>query len=66
MRREFFRARPDEVREILARLDASIIKWVDEPEALEWRQSQKARRPETESTPPLVSNNAVPREGGTG
>lgn len=66
MRREFFRARPDEVREILTRLDASIIKWVDEPEALEWRQSQQARRPETESMPPLASNNAVPGEGGTG
>jgi chromosome segregation ATPase len=44
MRREFFRAHPAEVRDILARLDASIVRWVDEPEALEWRQSQQARR----------------------
>ena len=26
------------------RLDASIVEWVDEPEALEWRQSQQTRR----------------------
>ncbi len=44
MRREFFRARPAEVRDILTRLDASIVEWVDEPEALEWRQSQQTRR----------------------
>jgi Meiotically up-regulated gene 113 len=44
MRREFFRARPAEVRDILTRLDASIVEWVDEPEALEWRQRQQARR----------------------
>jgi hypothetical protein len=44
MRRDFFRVRPAEVRDILARLDASIVKWVDEPEALEWRQSQQTRR----------------------
>jgi hypothetical protein len=44
MRREFFRARPAEVRDILTRLDASIVEWIDEPEALEWRQSQQARR----------------------
>ncbi len=43
MRREFFRARPAEIRDILTRLDASIVEWVDEPEALEWRQSQQAR-----------------------
>lgn len=39
MRREFFRARSDEVRDVLARLDASIVAWVDEPEAVEWRQA---------------------------
>ena len=44
MRREFFRAQPAEVRDILTRLDASIVEWVDEPEALEWRQSQQTRR----------------------
>jgi seryl-tRNA synthetase len=50
LRREFFRARPAEVRDLLTRLDASIVEWVDEPEALEWRQSQQARRgPSTSS-----------------
>jgi len=44
MRREFFRARPSEVRDILTRIDASIVTWVDEPEALEWRQSEQARQ----------------------
>jgi hypothetical protein len=44
MRREFFRARPTEVRDILTRLDASIVEWIDEPEALEWRQSLQVRR----------------------
>jgi hypothetical protein len=44
LRREFFRARPAEVRDILTRLDASIVEWAGEPEALEWRQSQQARR----------------------
>jgi seryl-tRNA synthetase len=43
-RREFFRARPDEVRELLLRLDASIVQWVEQPEALEWRQTQTARQ----------------------
>jgi hypothetical protein len=52
MRREFFRARPAEVRDILARLDASIVKWVDEPEALEWRQSQQTRRQQDTPAPP--------------
>jgi uncharacterized coiled-coil DUF342 family protein len=51
MRREFFRARPAEVREILAHLDASIVTWVDEPEALEWRQSEQARRQQEPPTP---------------
>lgn len=44
LRREFFRAHPADVRDILTRLDASIVTWVDEPEALEWRQSETVRR----------------------
>jgi uncharacterized coiled-coil DUF342 family protein len=47
MRREFFRARPTDVRDIITRLDASIVEWIDEPEALEWRQSQQVRRNQT-------------------
>jgi hypothetical protein len=44
MRREFFRVSPAEVRDILISIDASIVSWIDEPEALEWRQSETARR----------------------
>jgi hypothetical protein len=46
LRREFFRATPTEVRDVLTRHQASIIQWTDEPEALEWRQSETARRQE--------------------
>lgn len=44
MRREFFRVSPSDVRDILAGQDASVVTWVDEPERLEWRQSESARR----------------------
>jgi seryl-tRNA synthetase len=44
-RREFFRVSPGEVRDVLlAGLDATIVNWVDEPEALEYRQSETTRR----------------------
>jgi Domain of unknown function (DUF4041)/T5orf172 domain/Protein of unknown function (DUF2510) len=42
-RREFFYARPDEVKAILKRLDTPMLSYVDEPEALEWRQSETDR-----------------------
>ena len=51
LRREFFRARPADVRDIITRLDASIVEWIDEPEALEWRQSQQARRQRDTAAP---------------
>ncbi len=44
LRREFFRVAPAEVREVLIRRQGSIIQWVDDPEAAEWRQSETARR----------------------
>ena len=44
MRREFFRAHPIRVRDLLLALDSSIVTWVEEPEALEWRQSETTRR----------------------
>lgn len=44
MRREFFRVTPAEVRDVITSVDASIVSWVDEPEALEWHQSETARR----------------------
>jgi septal ring factor EnvC (AmiA/AmiB activator) len=56
MRREFFYVHPSDVRDILTHLDASIVTWVEEPEALEWRQSETTRRelarvaPEQEAT----------------
>jgi hypothetical protein len=44
-RREFFRVTPAEVRDaLLAGLDATIVDWIDEPEALEYRQSETTRR----------------------
>jgi hypothetical protein len=49
LRREFFRVSPADVRDILAGQDASIITWVDEPERLEWQQSETARRQLTEA-----------------
>lgn len=50
-RREFFRVTPAEVRDALvAGLDATIVNWVDEPEALEWRQSETSRRQATRVT----------------
>jgi len=51
LRREFFRATPAEVRDLLDRHQTSIIRWADVPEALEWRQSETARRQDTVSTP---------------
>jgi seryl-tRNA synthetase len=39
MRREFFRVHPTEVRIILEQLGESLLQWQEEPEALEWRQS---------------------------
>ncbi len=42
-RKEFFRAHPNEVRELLDTLGANILEWQEEPEALEWRQSQSVR-----------------------
>jgi hypothetical protein len=50
-RREFFRARPAKVRDILTRLNASITTWIDESEALEWRQSEQTRRRQNTPTP---------------
>jgi hypothetical protein len=44
LRREFFRAHPSEVRELLDQIGVTLISYVEEPEALEWRQTQTARR----------------------
>src|SRR6202034_3984544 len=44
LRREFFRVTPAEVRDTLLRHQGSIVQWIDEPEAAEWRQSETTRR----------------------
>ena len=52
-RREFFRVTPAEVRDaLLAGLDATIVNWIDEPEALEYRQSETTRRQASNPSPP--------------
>ncbi|MPY93283.1 MAG: DUF4041 domain-containing protein [Acidimicrobiia bacterium] len=45
LRREFFRATPAEVRDILGELEGNaLLSYVDEPVALEWHQSQNEAR----------------------
>jgi hypothetical protein len=43
-RREFFYASAQEVRDVLHRLRGSLLSYVDDAEALEWHQSEGARR----------------------
>jgi hypothetical protein len=62
-RREFFRVTPSEVRDaLLAGLDATIVNWTDEPEALEWRQSETSRQ-QAGTHPPTCRHRAIPPEG---
>ena len=44
MRREFFRVHPRTVREMLDGFGATVVEYVDQPEALEWNQSENHRR----------------------
>lgn len=44
MRREFFRVHPTTVRTMLDGFGATVVEYVEEPEALEWRQSENTRR----------------------
>ena len=44
MRREFFRTHPSSVKEILLASNESIVTWVEQPEAIEYRQSETTRR----------------------
>ncbi len=41
--REFFYATPTEVRDALVEFDHSLLSFVEEPEAVEWHQSQNSR-----------------------
>ncbi|MDQ6949842.1 MAG: DUF4041 domain-containing protein [Actinomycetota bacterium] len=43
-RREFFYASPSDLRAVLDTLQLSILSYVEEPEAIEWRQSETARQ----------------------
>jgi len=55
MRREFFRVHPSKVKEILVARNESIVSWCEEPEAIEFRQSEVSRR--TSSGPqPVVES----------
>lgn len=42
-RREFFYATPGQVRDLLADLQGSLLSFDEQPEALEWRQSENSR-----------------------
>jgi hypothetical protein len=50
LRREFFYARPDEVRTAMEQEDCELVEFIEEPEADEWHQSENARR-RAEPTP---------------
>jgi hypothetical protein len=66
MRREFFRATPTEVRNALNHhLGHHLLEFTDNPEALEWRQSQNDERSSTRpgahaATPPSVAAGRLP------
>lgn len=65
MRREFFRATPTEVRNALDRhLGHHLLEFTDNPEALEWRQSQNdqrsSMRPESQAATPPAARTGQP------
>ncbi|MFN0027587.1 MAG: DUF4041 domain-containing protein [Acidimicrobiales bacterium] len=41
--REFFYATPQDVRQLLERIQGNLLHYIDDPEALEWHQSQNSR-----------------------
>lgn len=43
-RREFFLVTPQDVKQALLKLRGNLLSYTDEPEALEWRQSETTRR----------------------
>jgi hypothetical protein len=45
--RSFSRGDKSLTRRTSDALDASIVTWADEPEAVEWRQSEQTRREQT-------------------
>ena len=53
-RREFFYATPHEVRELLKRFQGDLLTFTDDPEAVEWRQSETARAQRPPSSAPVA------------
>jgi hypothetical protein len=47
MRREFFYATPAEVRDLLKQFEGNLLSFEENPEALEWHQSENTRRART-------------------
>jgi hypothetical protein len=45
--REFFYATPGEVKEVLQQFEGTLLSYVDEQEALEWRQTATVRADST-------------------
>ena len=58
-RREFFYTTPAEVRALLTELRGELLSYAEEPEALEWRQSENAR---TGGLPPTGAPTSEPDE----
>jgi uncharacterized protein YlxW (UPF0749 family) len=54
--REFFYAAPGEVRDVLHRFRGDLLTFTDTAEALEWRQSENARRASTVQEPAAPSD----------
>jgi hypothetical protein len=54
MRREFFRVNPKAVRGMLDGFGATVVEYVEEPEAIEWRQSENTRRERLAAVQPVM------------
>lgn len=53
--REFFFATPHEVKSALLKLKGDLLSFAEAPEALEWHQSENARRAVTKVAPAVKS-----------
>ncbi len=53
-RREFFYATPHEVRQLLEKFQGDLLSFTEEPEAVEWRQSESARAQAEPFGPPAA------------
>ncbi|MCU1428128.1 MAG: ATPase [Actinomycetia bacterium] len=55
-RREFFYATPHDVRELLEKFQGDLLSFTEQPEAIEWRQSETARAQLDASLRPIVES----------